>query len=577
MGRTTWRSLLRTYLRPRWRLVATLGVMLMLATALKIVTPQLIRVFVDRATSKSTIGAIAWVYIGAALLQQVFRVLTAWLSETVGWLTTNELRGDLMAHCLELDSTFHRDHPPGELIERIDGDVTGLTVVFSEFLVTVVGNVLMLLGVLVIVWMQNATAGLTLSVFAAISVALLVVLRRVAAPAWSRAREASGQLFGFLEERLAGTEDLRSAGAEPFTLNGFYARARERLWSTSRARQMDTIPSIANALIRACANALGFVVPAVLVQRGSISLGMAFALYFYTQLLIQPLDTMSHQVQALQQAIAGGRRVIELLGVRRKVVDGLSGSLPNGALAVGFDSVGFGYGDDPDVLHDVTIEVPAGSTLGIVGRTGSGKSTLARLLVRLHDPRTGIVTLDGCDVRELSRRLLRTRVTVVSQDVHVFRATVRDNLTLFDRGVDDAAILDALARLGLNSWFEALPSGLDTVLRDGGAGMSAGESQLLALGRAFLADPSVVVLDEASSRLDPASETMLEGAIDRLLAGRTAIIIAHRLATLERCDDVCVLDRGRVVEHGPRDRLAADPTSRFGALLRAVPSRTGAS
>jgi ATP-binding cassette subfamily B protein len=220
------------------------------------------------------------------------------------------------------------------------------------------------------------------------------------------------------------------------------------------------------------------------------------------------------------------------------------------------------------VLHDVTLDVPAGSVLGIVGRTGSGKSTIARLLVRFHDPRAGSVEIGGTDVRTLRRRDLRARVALVTQEVHVLRASVRDNLTLFDPMVDDDAVVAAIERLGLGPWFAARADGLDAVVREGGAGMSAGEAQLLSFGRAFLADPAIVILDEASSRLDPATEAVLETAVDTLLAGRTGIVIAHRLATLERCDLIAVLDHGRVVEHGPREVLARDGRSRFATLLR---------
>jgi ATP-binding cassette subfamily B protein len=331
---------------------------------------------------------------------------------------------------------------------------------------------------------------------------------------------------------------------------------------------MDAIPWSTNALIKMGANAVAFAVPAVLVQQDSITVGSAFALYFYAQLLMQPLENVSHQVEALQQAIAGGRRVMQLLAVDSRVVDGPGAPLREGPLSVALRDVTFGYGTDVDVLHGVTIEVPAGAVLGIVGRTGSGKSTIARLLVRFHDPRSGAVEVGGVDVRTLRRHQLRERVALVTQEVHVLRASVRDNLTLFDPTVGDADIHRAIERLGLTPWFDALPEGLDTIVREGGAGMSAGESQLLSFGRAFLADPSLLILDEASSRLDPASEAVLEEAVDSLLTGRTGIVIAHRLATLRRCDLICVLEHGRVVELGRRDELAADSSTRFGALLR---------
>ncbi|HEX4906473.1 MAG TPA: ABC transporter ATP-binding protein [Acidimicrobiales bacterium] len=565
-----WRTLVTTYLRPRRRLMAVLAAALFSTIGLQVVTPQIVRAFIDRATAsgEQALGWVTALYVGAVLLQQGLRVIAAWLSEVVGWLTTNDLRADLMAHCLDLDPGFHEAHPPGELIERIDGDLTGLSLFFSQFLLNVIGSVLLLIGVLTVVWFQSTYAGVILTAFALVALGILVAVRRVSANAWERSRETSGLLFGFLEERLAGTQDIRSSGAEAYTLRGFYGRARDRLWRISRARQMDAIPWSTNAVIQLGAQGLAFAVPAVLVQRGSISLGEAFALNFYAQLLIQPLDNVSHQVEALQQAIAGGRRVMSLLALRSELVDGPGSELPPGALPVALRDVSFGYGDDPDVLHAVTIEVPAGTVLGVVGRTGSGKSTIARLLVRFHDPRGGHVEIGGIDLRTLQRHQLRDRVALVTQEVHVLRTTVRDNLTLFDETIDDDRIVDAIHRLGLGPWFDALPDGLDTIVREGGAGMSAGESQLLSFGRAFLADPSVVILDEASSRLDPATEVILEDAVDHLLDGRTGVVIAHRLATLQRCDAICVLDHGRVVEHGPRQALADDEHSRFGALLR---------
>ena len=565
-----WRRLVTTYLRPQRRLVGVLAVALFSTIGLQVATPQVVRAFIDRATAPGA-RSLRWVtvlYVGAVLLQQGLRVLAAWLSELVGWLTTNDLRADLMAHCLDLDPSFHETHPPGELIERIDGDLTGLSVFFAQFLLNVVGSVLLLTGVLTVVWYQSAYAGATLSAFAVVSLLALVAVRRVSANAWQRSREESATLFGFLEERLAGCQDIRSSGAEAFTVRGLYQRARDRLWSVHRARQMDAIPWATNAVIQAGALGLAFTIPAVLVQRGSITLGEAFALYFYAQLLIAPLDNVSHQVEALQQAIAGGRRVMHLLSLGSEITDGPGAELAPGALPLALRGVSFGYGTDPDALHDVTIEVPAGMVLGVVGRTGSGKSTIARLLVRFHDPRQGSIEIDGVDLRQLQRRPLRDRVALVTQEVHVLRTSVRDNLTLFDSTISDARIVDAIRRLGLGAWLDSLPDGLDSVVREGGAGMSAGESQLLSFGRAFLADPSVVILDEASSRLDPATEAVLEEAVDALLDGRTGVIIAHRLATLERCDTICVLDHGRVVELGPREVLAADETSWFGALLR---------
>jgi len=232
--------------------------------------------------------------------------------------------------------------------------------------------------------------------------------------------------------------------------------------------------------------------------------------------------------------------------------------------------VTFAYPGDPPVLHGVELELGAGRTLGVVGRTGSGKTTLARLALRLYDPTEGSVLLGGVDLRDAGREELRRRVRMVTQEVHLFSASLRENVTLFDDLADDAAVEQALATVGLRRWRLALPDGLDTRLGAGGVGLSAGEAQLVALARVFLADPAVVVLDEASSRLDPATEEAVRAATARLLMGRTAIVIAHRLSTLVGVDEIAVVEAGRIVEHGPRAALVRDDASRFAGLLTAA-------
>lgn len=218
----------------------------------------------------------------------------------------------------------------------------------------------------------------------------------------------------------------------------------------------------------------------------------------------------------------------------------------------------------------MSFRLGAGRVLGVAGRTGSGKTTIARLLFRLYDPQRGAVRLDGLDVRRARLDAVRSRVGLVTQDVQLFDATLRDNVTFFDPEVPDVRLLAVFHELGLSSWLARLPGGLDAPVSR--SRLSAGEAQLVALARVFLKDPGLVILDEPSSRLDPATEALLDGALARLLRGRTAIVIAHRLETLGRVDEVLVLERGRVLEHGSRDRLAGDPSSRFAALRRMTPA-----
>ncbi len=270
----------------------------------------------------------------------------------------------------------------------------------------------------------------------------------------------------------------------------------------------------------------------------------------------------------LQSATASIQRITELFHTPNVVVDGPGVPLPKGQLAVKFDQVSFAYTLEKPVLQDLSFELLPGKTLGLLGRTGSGKTTLTRLLSRAYDADQGSIQVNGVDVRQLKLAELRTRIGVVTQDVQLFHASMRDNLTFFDPGVSDERIEQVISDLNLSRWYASLPAGLDTIIAGGGLTLSSGEAQLLAFARVFLQNPDIVILDEASSRLDPVTEKLIEGAIARLLAGRTGIIIAHHLETVQHADEILILEDGAMGEYGERSELAANPASRFARLLK---------
>ncbi|HEU4798962.1 MAG TPA: ABC transporter ATP-binding protein, partial [bacterium] len=277
------------------------------------------------------------------------------------------------------------------------------------------------------------------------------------------------------------------------------------------------------------------------------------------------LEQITRQMQDLQRASAGISRVGDLLALETATKDG-TGRLPPGPLSVEVDGVSFGYVPDDLVLRDISFRVEPGRVLGLLGRTGSGKTTIGRLFARFYDPTSGVIRLGGADVRDVPLSDVRGRVGLVTQDVQLFHASVRDNLTFFDARISDERIMAVLRELGLLDWAQSLPEGLDTQI--GPRSLSGGEAQLLAFARVFFKDPGLVILDEASSRLDPATEQLVERSVGALLRGRTAIIIAHRLATVHRADEILILEDGAVLEQGARSALAADPLSRFASLLR---------
>lgn len=305
-----------------------------------------------------------------------------------------------------------------------------------------------------------------------------------------------------------------------------------------------------------------------------MTIGTVYLLIHYLARLRAPLDQIRHQMDDLMQASASIERVEALLHTRSRLVENPQATLSAGALRVAFEDVSFRYEDGAgsdgreSVLEGISFVLEPGKVLGLLGRTGSGKTTLTRLLFRLYDPTAGAIHLGDVDLGAARLSDLRRRVGLVTQDVQLFRGSVRDNVSLFSRQVPDGLILNAFRELGLWEWYQSLPDGLDTELRTGSQGLSAGEAQLLAFARVYLKDPGLVVLDEASSRLDPATEQLLERAIDRLLQERTAIVIAHRLSTVGRADEIMVLEEGRMGEHGGREALAGDPSSRFYSLLQ---------
>jgi ATP-binding cassette, subfamily B, bacterial len=548
-----------------------LAVILCGAIGVQVVTPLLASRFIDQATSGGAPGdliILALLTIGLAVAGQGMAVAETYVAENVSWTTTNALRADLLAHLLRLDATFHTAHTSGELIERVDGDVATLARFFSRFVVYVLGNGLLVVGVLGLLFHVDWRVGLGLSAFVVLALVIMLRIRALATPFWAAERQASADFYGFLGEYLAGLEDIKSSGAGAFVLR----RCAEvmRSWLAARLKaEMRGYTMVASSQgLFALGTAVAFAVSALLFKDGTLTIGSVYLIFQCTRMLRQPTEQIRNEVQDLQQASASIGRVEALLAMAPRLADGPGAALPPGPLAVELDGVSFGYAEGALVLRDISVCLAPGRVLGVVGRTGSGKTTLTRLLTRFYDPQAGVVRLGGVDLRAVRLAAVRARIGLVTQEVHLFDASVRDNLSLFDDGVSDDRISAVLDTLGLAGWLRQLPGGLDTPLGPGGAGLSAGQAQVLACARIFLRDPDVVILDEASSRLDPATERLVHAALGRLLDGRTGIIVAHRLSTMAYADDILVLEDGEVREYGPRLALAADPTSRFAGLLR---------
>lgn len=564
-------DLLSKYIQPQKKRFILLTTLLLSSIGMQLINPQIMRYFIDTTqTSKETqaliIAALAFIII--ALIQQVVGVSATYVGENVAWTATNSLRAEMAEHCLNLDMSYHNNVSPGELIERIDGDVAELSNFFSQLVIRVIGNLILLFGILVAMLLEDWRIGLAFTGFTALTLFSLNAVRGIAIPHQKKMREAIADLFGYLEERLSGTEDIRSSGAVDFVLLGIYKLSVRVLRHWRDASRRFIVVRLIAGIMMTLGVALSLVIGFFLFRDGLLTLGTVYLIVTYTNLLRRPIRELTQQVENMQNIGAATERLRELRAIKPKTLDGEQENIPPGALALGFEDVHFAYKDGESVLNSIKFDLKPGKVMGLLGRTGSGKTTLARLVFRLYDPTSGRVNLGGTSLTNLKLKSLRERVALVTQDVQLFQATVRDNITFFDRSIPDDKIFAVIDELGLTEWLDGLPNGLDTKLETGGRSISAGEAQLLAFTRVFLRDPGLVILDEASSRLDPATEQLIERAIDKLLKDRTAIIIAHRLGTLHRTGEIMILEDGRVIEHGERELLAADPGTRFANLMR---------
>ena len=562
-------SLLTHYLKPQWFRVILLAVFMFGGIGLSLLNPQILRYFIDTAKAGGALQNLliaGGLFLTVGIFGQVVTLISSYLGQDVGWRATNRMRGDLAFHCLNLDMSFHQQYTPGEMVERVDGDTTALSNFFSEFVLQVVGSTFLLAGVVIMVSREDWRIGAALTVFIVIAFGIYNFIRSIAVPAYTAEREGYSKLYGFIEERLIGIEDIRTNGGDAYTMDRFYDVNSDAYRQVLRSQIMGEIVQAITRIMFALGLAISMGMGIYLYREGGFTIGTVFLVVQYTAMLRHPLDQIGRQLNDLQRATAGLQRIEALQRTTSRIQDGTETLPTSGAISIEFDDVTFNYIEGDPVLKKVSFNLAPGKVLGLLGRTGSGKTTITRLLFRLYEPNMGEIRLGGMSIAKVQLDNLRQHVGLVTQDVQLFYATVRDNITLFDPTIADSQILVVIEDLGMSVWYESLPKGLDTVITSGG--LSAGEAQLLAFARVFLKDPGIIILDEPSSRLDPATEQQIDRAVQKLLHNRTGIIIAHRLGTVERVNEIMILEDGEIREYGDREHLVQNPNSRFSQLLK---------
>jgi ABC-type multidrug transport system fused ATPase/permease subunit len=539
------------------------------SNALVLAGPIILRSLIDAAAAGAQRGHLTWLavaFLVVAVLAQAIALLVSWLATSSAWRTANDLRLRLAEHVLRLDHGFHRSHRPGELIQRIDGDVTSVSDFLSTVVVRVLSGLVLVVGVVIVISTIDWRLGVGMAVYCLVAAFLIYVQRDRSIAEAAREMSASARLYGGIEERLTASEDLRANGAGDWALWRFVEDSIGHVDAVV-AREKAFLGMWRNLQVSIVLGAgLSLVVGAIGVERGFLTVGTAFLLFQYSQRIRRPLEDILDELEIVQKANGAMSRVAHLEAQRPEILDaGAAGRAPPpGPLTVTFDTVSFAYGDDEPVLNDITFEVAAARSVGVVGHTGGGKTTLSRLLGRLVEPRRGTIRLGGVSLQEIPLAELRSRVALVPQTVELIQGTIRDNVTLFDPAHSDADVGRALEQVGLDRYGG---QAMHRPLGSAGAGLSAGEAQLLALARVWLRQPDLVVLDEPTARVDPETEALLERALETLFGGRSVFVIAHRLSTLRQMDEIMVIEHGRLVEHGERQLLDGDRGSRYQQLV----------
>jgi ATP-binding cassette subfamily B protein len=559
-------------------------VLAVLASLGQVVVPIAVQQVLDHGV-RAADGPDVSFTVEVGLLAAVAIVVTSWASYamTSRLFTTSErglatLRVKAFRHVHDLPLLTQNTERRGALVSRVTSDVDQVSqfLVFGGLLFVVsIGQILVATVVMVVYSWQLAIV--VWVCFAPLFLSLRFFQRKLSA-AYGTVRRQVGILLSAISEPVVGAAVVRSYAVESRTQDRIDTAIAAHQAASTRAQGFTAFSFSLGGISAGLANAGVLIVGIWLGFANQITAGQVLAFAFLVTLFVGPVQMGTQILTDAQNAIAGWRRVIGILETPADLVDpGPEGeSLPRGPIDVRFEGVQFAYPGGPPVLRDVDLEIAAGRRVAIVGETGSGKSTFAKLLTRLMDPTEGAVLLDGVDVRRIGQASLRRSVVLVPQEGFLFDDSIAANVRYGRLGATEAEILASADELGLRDWVAGLPRGLDTPVGQRGESLSAGERQLVALLRAHLADPDLLVLDEATSAVDPALEMRIGRALERLMSGRTSVTIAHRLSTAENADEVIVVDRGRIVQRGPHRELVTQAGSVYAGLHASWVAQHGA-
>ncbi len=548
------------YLKPyRWQMllafILTLG-----QTGLTLLTPYLFKVAIDGYIKNGDIAGLSQVALGLAAAFVGLYIASAGQSFLLTWVAQNvlaNLRSQLFRHLQALHIGYHDNHIVGVTVSRLINDVAEINDLLSQGIITLLGDLLTLVGIIIVMFtMSPRLALLTFTVLPLMFLATYLFSRQ-ARSAFRETRSKVAAVVGDLAQEINGIRAIQAFAQEQNTQERFHRVNVQNRDAYINAMSLSYVflPSI--EFLGVLATVIVLLFGGLAVQHNEVTLGVLVAFLSYVTRFFQPVQELSRLYTTLQSAMAGGEQVLKLLETKPEVADQPDAiEMPPVEGRVSFKQVSFRYRPElPDVLKEINFEIQPGQTIALVGPTGAGKTTIANLVARFFDVSEGVVEVDGIDLRRVTQVSLRKMVRVVPQDPFLFSRTIAENIRFGRPEASDAEVRDAARLANAAPFIEALPLGYETRILEGGVNVSVGQRQLIAIARAILADPRILILDEATANIDTVTEGLIQGALDRLLKQRTAIVIAHRLSTIRKADWIFVIDGGRIAEQGTHSDL----------------------
>ena len=551
---------LMPYIRPYKHLVAAASVAMLVFTASQVAVPWIIKVGIDDYIRVGDFSGLTWIFalfLGNAMLYWGAQFIQEYMILKAGQAVLYRMRTDMFAHLQRQPVSFFDKTEVGRLMSRVQGDVHQL----QEFLgvaVMTVGDLLSLAGYVAMLLIMSVKLGLISMSVLPVLVVILVVWQPYAIKSFLRVRRAISTVNGALNENITGVRVVQSMNRQQRNLETFDDKNGDNFSANLFAGRLSAGLLVPVDVLTALSIGLAIYFGAQMVSSSVLEVGALIAFILYIQRFFDPVRNLTMQYAQLQRAMASGARIFDLLDTRPGLVDAPGASdLPRLSGEIEYRNVSYSYVPGKDVLKNVNLHVRPGETVAIVGPTGAGKTTLVSLMSRFFDvPRDrGAILVDGQDIRDVTRRSLASQTSVVLQEPFLFSGTVRENIKYNHTDVTDEKIVDASKAVGAHNFIVRLEDGYDTYLHERGVNLSVGQRQLLSFARAIVADPRILVLDEATANVDSYTETLIQQGLQRLLSGRTAVVIAHRLSTIREADKIVVLDHGKVVQEGTHQSL----------------------